>query len=180
MRKLIVMMQVSLDGFVGGPDGDLGWIFPDFSADAVAWLVDSISRAGAHVMGRHTYVDMAAHWPASREPYAPAMNDIPKIVFSRTLTNANWNKTEVRSGDLATEIGQLKSAPGENLLAHGGSSLVRSLTRAGLVDEYRLLIHPVALGKGLRLFDPAQPIRLKHVSTTTFDSGLIAAVYRSA
>src|SRR5262245_20619705 len=176
MRKLIVMMQVSLDGFVGRPDGELDWIFPDFSGDAVAWLVDSIGQAGAHVMGRHTYVGMAAHWPSSTEPYAPAMNNIPKVVFSRTLTTAAWNKTEIRSADLATEIGRLKSEPGKDLLAHGGSGFVRSLTRAGLVDEYRLLIHPVALGEGLKLFDTAEPIRLKHVSTTTFESGLIAAV----
>ena len=179
MRKLILQMQVSLDGFVGRRDGDVEWAFPDFSDDAVAWIVDHISDVGAHLMGRSLYHDMAAHWPTSTEPYAQPMNDIPKIVFSSTLKKADWNKTEIVSGDVGTEVKRLKAEPGKDLLVHGGARLVQSLTRAGLVDEYRLLIHPVVLGEGLRLFGLEQPTRLKHVETTTFTSGLIAAVYRA-
>jgi dihydrofolate reductase len=177
MRKLVIQMQVTLDGFVGAPDGDVNWAFPDFSDDAVQWIVDHISEVDAHLMGRSLYHDMAGHWPTSTEPYAPAMNDIPKIVFSSTLKTADWKGTTILSGDLATEVGKLKDQAGKELLVHGGARLAQSLTRAGLVDEYRLLIHPVVLGEGLRLFDFGQPTRLKPVSTTTFTSGLVAAVF---
>ena len=180
MRKLVLQMQVSVDGFVGRPDGNLEWIFPDFSEDFVAWEVERLGRAGAHLMGSSTYRDMAAYWPTSSEPYAAPMNGIPKIVFSRSLTTADWKETQVAAGDLEAEIKTLKGQAGAELLAHGGSRFARSLTRAGLVDEYRLLVHPIALGRGLRLFDPAEPMRLKLVETTTFKSGLVAVVYHPA
>jgi dihydrofolate reductase len=180
MRKLVMQMQVTLDGFVGAPDGDVTWAFPDFSDDAVQWIVDHIKDVDAHLMGRSLYHDMAGHWPTSTEPYAPAMNDIPKIVFSSTLKTAEWKGTTIVSGDLVTEVTKLKGQPGKELLVHGGARLAQSLSKAGLVDEYRLLIHPVVLGEGLRLFGFDQPTRLKPVSATTFTSGLIAAVFHPA
>lgn len=83
MRKLILKMQISVDGFVGGPNGEVDWVFKSLDAAATDWIVQSIGQAGVHIMGRRTFFDMAAYWPYSTEPYAPPMNAIPKLVFSR-------------------------------------------------------------------------------------------------
>lgn len=174
-RKLVLKMSVSLDGFVGSNDGDVEWIFPSVDEELQEWMVDLLGQAGAHLMGRITYVDMAAHWPGSDEPYAAPMNDIPKIVFSRTLSDAAWPTTTVLSGDLSAEIGRLKAEDGDDLLAHGGAGFARALIGRGLVDEYRLVIHPVALGSGLPLF--TAPTELTLVSSEPFPGGAMAVTY---
>lgn len=175
MRKLILQMQLSLDGFACGPNGELQWIFPGFDAECTAWEVDRLWEAGAHLMGSVTYGDMAAHWPTSTEPYAPPMNEIPKVVFSKSLRETSWGDTRIAPGELAVEIDSLKRQPGKDLLAHGGVRFARSLIDSGLVDEYRLMVHPVVLGKGLSPFStlPA-PARLKLVDAITFQTGVIA------
>ncbi len=107
------------------------------------------------------------------------MNEIPKVVFSKTLKEATWTDSRVASGDLADEVARLKREPGKNLLVHGGARLVQSLVKHGLIDEYRLLIHPVVLGSGLRLFpEREQPLNLRLVNSTRFDKGAVANVYR--
>lgn len=179
MRKLTLQMQCSIDGFVGGPQGDLSWIFQDFDASSAKWTVEKLWQAGAHLMGGATYRDMAAHWPTSTEPYAPPMNQIPKLVFSKSLKEATWAETQIVSGDLETEVARLKQEPGKDLLAHGGARFAQSLVQTGLIDEYRLIVHPVALGNGLRLFpELARPLRLKLVDTVTFSTGAQANIYR--
>lgn len=175
MRKLILQMQYSLDGCVAGPNGELEWIFPDFDAEYAKWGVEKLWQAGAHLMGGATYRAMAAHWPTSTEPYAAPMNQIPKIVFSSSLKQADWGETQIVSGDLATEIARLKQEPGRDLLAHGGVHFAQSLIRSGLIDEYRLIVHPVVLGKGQRLFsDLTAPIRFTLAAATTFKTGIVA------
>ena len=179
MRKLILKMSLSVDGFVGGPNGEVAWLFPSIDEGAMAWEMDTFWQAGAHLMGSVTYREMAAHWPTSNEPYAAPMNEIPKVVFSKTLKEATWTDSRVASGDLVEEVNRLKREPGKDLLAHGGARFVQSLVRHGLIDEYRLLIHPVVLGSGLRLFpEQAQPLNLRLVSTARFDKGAVAHVYR--
>lgn len=181
MRKLILKMQVSLDGFVAGPRGEIDWIFSSRDEASTAWIVDSLWQAGVHLMGRVTYQDMAAYWPTSSEPFAAPMNEIPKFVFSRTLDEAPWGDTMIVRGDLAEEITRLKQLPGNDMLAHGGACFGRSLVRLGLVDEYRLVVHPVVLGKGLPLFDGMDtPRDLKLVSATPFPGGAVAMVYQPA
>jgi dihydrofolate reductase len=207
MRQLILKMSVSVDGFVSGPNGEIDWIFKSYDAGATAWTVDTLWQAGVHIMGSRSFRDMAAYWPTSTEPYAPPMNEIPKVVFSRTgsisaasttkaLEDATRQRTEsaapatpailaswanpgIASGDLVEEIARLKQQPGKPILAHGGASFARSLVRLGLIDEYRLLIHPVALGRGLPLFsDLAKPLDLKLARAISFDSGAVAHIYR--
>jgi dihydrofolate reductase len=179
MRKLILQMQISIDGFVCGPKGELDWIFPDVDEGYTKWTVDKVGQAGAHVMGRATYGDMAAHWPTSTEPYAAPMNQIPKVVFSNSLKEARWGETRIVAGDLREEIGRLKEESGRELLAHGGARFARALVSAGVVDEYRLVAHPVALGKGLSIFSGLEaPIRLTLVEAITFKSGAVAKVFR--
>jgi dihydrofolate reductase len=179
MRKLILQMQISIDGFVCGPKGELDWISPDFDEGYTKWTVEKVWQAGAHVMGRATYGDMASHWPTSTEPFAAPMNEIPKIVFSNSLKEARWAETRIVAGDLRTGIGRLKEEPGKELLVHGGARFAAAVVSAGLVDEYRLVEHPVALGKGLSIFSGlAAPIRLALVEAIPFKSGAAAKVYR--
>ena len=95
IRKLVLQMQFSLDGFVAGENGELDWIFPDFDADSAKWTVEKLWQAGAHLMGSVTYHGMAAYWPCSTEPYAAPMNEIPKVVFSNSLKKADWPETRM-------------------------------------------------------------------------------------
>lgn len=178
MRKVVLKMHVSLDGFVGGPDGELDWFLGDFDDELTEWEVEGLWQAGVHIMGRATYHDMAAYWPNSTEPFAPPMNEIPKVVFSKTLKETEWEATRVVGGDLAEEISRLKAEPGKDILAHGGASFVQSLSGLRLVDEYVLVVHPVALGAGLPLF--GDQIELKLLNAKTFDSGVLALTYAQA
>ena len=174
-RKLLLSMQLSLDGFVGTADGAVDWIFPQFDDAFTRAQVEMLEGAAVHVMGRKLYHDMAAHWPTSDEPFAPPMNDKPKVVFSKTLTNPGWRHTTVDAGDLAAGIARLTREDGGYVLAHGGASFARSLSRLGLVDEYRFVVHPVVLGDGLPIFDV--PLKLKLVKSRAFPSGAIEQTY---
>ena len=182
MRELVVSMAVSLDGYVADRHGGLEWMGPGIDAELKACLVDGLWRAGVHVMGRVTYEAMAEVWPTSTDDYAPPMNEIPKVVFSSTRRGpAQWRGTQFTGEDLAAGIARLKSEQGKEIFAHGGARFVQSLSAMGLVDEYRLRIHPVALGAGLPLFAavPAA-LRLRLVSSRTFGTGVAMNVYRPA
>ena len=178
MRRLVLKMEISIDGFAGARDGYVRWIDPSYDAGLTAYEVGLLAGAGAHLMGRQAYLDMSAHWPASEEPFAAPMNETPKVVFSRTLTEAPWGPVAVVSGDLAEEVARLKAEGDGYLLAHGGAGLARSLSRLGLVDAYRLNVHPVVLGDGLPMFDA--PARMTLVESRAFPSGAVAQTYRPA
>ena len=208
MRRLILKISISADGFVGGPNGETAWMFKSYDPGVTDWEVAILWQASAHVMGSRTFRDMVAYWPRSTEPFAPPMNEIPKVVFSRTgsigqgtttraLEDAmrvrtaaeapapanlsSWTSPTVATGDLTEEIAHLKQGSGKPLLAHGGASFAQNLVKAGLVDEYCLLVHPAVLGRGLPLFSGlAKPVDLKLVSATTFASGAVAHVYHPA
>jgi dihydrofolate reductase len=123
-------------------------------------------------MGRVTYNEMAGHWPVSTDDYAAPMNELPKVVFSKTLESADWNDSRVARGDLAEEIIALRQEPGGDIIAWGGAKFVQALSREGLVDEYRLVINPIALGNGLPLFkDLSNPIKLQLLQARTFPDG---------
>jgi dihydrofolate reductase len=179
MRRVVLQMGVSLDGFVAGPGGELDWGLPPEDQDVTAWKADSVRRAGTHIMGRVTYEQMAAHWPSATGPYAAPMNDIPKVVFSTTLEKAQWADTRIARGDLAEEIARLKREPGGDVIVHGGAAFVQALSQLSLIDEYRLVIQPVALGNGLPLFrDLPAPLRLELTEARTFPHGTAIHVYR--
>lgn len=201
-------MSISIDGFVGGPNGQIDWIFKNMDENVEAWVLESLWQAGVHIMGSRTYYDMVSYWPASTEPIAAPMNAIPKVVFSkngdmdvtrglhttRSLQDAmkqrpvkapaaenlgNWADTRVAAGDLKEEILKLKNESGKDIFAHGGAGFAKSLIESGLVDEYQLLVHPVALGTGLPLFAGLQsPLNLRLTRATTFpNSGVLGKIY---
>jgi dihydrofolate reductase len=183
MRKLVLSMGVSLDGLVARPARSEagGWGLPPedpaLKERKLGWMND----VGLHLMGRNTYEEMAAFWPVSDDPYAAPMNEIPKVVFSRTLERAEWPDSQIARGDLAQEIATLKREPGKDMLAWGGAALAQSLSRLGLVDEYRLILQPVALGEGLPLFqDLTAPLRLELVDAQTYPTGATLHIYRPA
>lgn len=204
MRKLILRMNLSLDGFVGGPNGEIDWIFRSFDDSASSWTVETLWQVGVHIMGSRTFRDMAAYWPTSTDPIAAPMNAIPKVVFTRkglehasttrALADApraegsaapsnleSWTNPGIAQGELAAEVARLKQEPGKPILAHGGASFARSLVRERLPDEYWLLVYPVALGGGLPLFTELEmPLDLKLVNRTAFDGGVVEHIYRPA
>ena len=181
MSKLVLSMGASLDGLVARPERLRagGWGLPPddpaLKERKLGWMQD----VGLHLMGRNTYEEMAGFWPTSDDPYAAPMNEIPKVVFSRTLDRADWPESRIARGEPADEIAALKRESGKDLLAWGGATFAQSLSRLGLVDEYRLILQPVALGDGLPLFkDLASPLRLELVEAQTYATGAALHVYR--
>jgi dihydrofolate reductase len=176
MASLVLKMSVSLDGCVAPADGSTDWVAAGGSDDALSWTVETVSNAGAHLIGAATYVGWAGYWPGASGPFAKPMNEIPKVVFSNSLASADWGETTIASGDLADAVTRLKQErSGGYLLAHGGVRFARSLVETGLIDEYRLLIHPVVLGAGERIF--LAPLTLEPRSTTVFSGGAVAHVF---
>ncbi|MCT2586823.1 dihydrofolate reductase family protein [Actinophytocola gossypii] len=178
MRKVVLMMSVSLDGFVARTNGELDWLFPNMSADVVDWSSETLSEADTHVLGKENYLEQAAHWPTATDDLAPLINRATKVVFSSTLTTADWANSRIATGDLAKEIDALKQEPGGMIFVPGGARFAQSMSRAGLIDEYRLLVHPVALGAGQPLF--AEEIALELIGTRSFETGVTALTYRRA
>jgi dihydrofolate reductase len=180
VRRVVLQMGVTVDGFVAGSAGEGDWGLPAEHPDVRAWKVASVRQAGTHIMGRVTYEQMAAYWPTATGDYASPMNNIPKVVFSKTLPAAEWISSRIARGDLPEEITALKSESGGDIIAHGGATFVQALSRLGLIDEYRLIIHPVALGSGLPLFkDLAGPLRLDLAEARRFPGGTVIHVYQT-
>ncbi len=179
-RSVILKQHVSLDGYVARLDGDVGHIFGSLDDALTYWIVQDIWQAGVHIMGRRTYEDMAGWWPKSDEPFALPMNTIPKAVFSDTLEEAPWGPVEVIRGPLGDGIAHLKShKDAKPIYAHGGAGFVRALIGANLVDEYHIVIHPVALGRGLAIFSGLPATRnLRLMESRAFPKGAVLNVYR--
>ena len=177
MRDVILYMSMSLDGFVGSDREHPGIAIPE-GAELKQWKLDHISKAGAHLMGRTSYQEMSSYWPQSDDPYAAPMNDIPKVVFSKTLSDAEaiW---PVARGDLATEIAALKAEPGPDVIVWGGGRFAGALAAADLIDEYRLLVQPLVLGQGRALFEQLPASRhMNLIETLSFPSGTVVHIYR--
>jgi len=180
MRQVVLYMSMSLDGFVASDREHPGMAIPE-GDELKQWKLDRITKAGAHLMGRKTYEQMSSFWPQSDDPYAAPMNDIPKIVFSKTLngSDARWPTTRVARGDLATEIAAIKAEPGPDVIAWGGAAFAGALAAADLIDEYRLQIPPLVLGEGKALFSQLPESRhLNLVQAIPFPSGIVVHIYQ--
>jgi len=186
MRKVIYAMSVSLDGFIEATDGDLRWSDPD--EELHQHFNEQERLIDIHLYGRKLYENMAAFWPTAGEnpaapqverEYAKIWKDMKKIVFSTTLKQVGWNSQLVR-GDIAEEVKRLKAQPGGDMSV-GGAGLAASFMRLGLIDEYRLYLHPVILGGGKPMFGPLQDrINLRLVGTHPFKSGIVLLRYQRA
>ncbi|MFI5755411.1 dihydrofolate reductase family protein [Streptomyces sp. NPDC051569] len=186
MRKIVLMMSVSLDGYVEGPERQIDWHLVD--DELHSHFNEQLRAMGAFLNGRVTYELMAGYWPtADADPscsgpvaeFAGIWRDMPKIVFSRTLERADWNATVVRDVDVE-EIRALTAEPGGDL-ALGGADLAATFLRHDLIDEYRLYVHPIVLGQGKPLFQPSDTkTRLRLTETRTFGNGVVLLRYERA
>ena len=179
MASLVLKMSVSLDGYIASADGAGGWEAAGRSDDGARWVLDTVGNAEMHLVGANTYAMWAGFWPGAAGPFAQPMNEIPKVVFSDSLASADWGPaTIVRGDDLASAVKRLKQeSPDGYLLAQGGVRFARSLVQTGLIDEYRLVVHPVVLGAGEHLF--TLPLSIEPVSTTAFSRGTVAHVFKA-
>lgn len=178
MRKVILYMHVSLDGYVARADGALDWIFPDYNDALERWTVELLKQVDTHVLGRPTYLEQSQYWPTATGEMAPLVNDATKVVFSSEPIELKWQNSRLAQADLATELSALKQETGKDIYISGGARLAQSASRLGVVDEYQLVVHPVALGTGLPLF--SDPVRLALLSTTEFATGAVAMALRPA
>ncbi|MBZ2197974.1 dihydrofolate reductase family protein [Occultella gossypii] len=192
--RLVTNTQVSVDGVMqanGGPNPVLdpgmergGWARPLFDDDALAYVNEAYQRADAFLFGRRTYDLFAGYWGAmdsASNPIADALNARPKYVASNTLTEGPWADTTVLSGDIAPAIRELKARPGGELQVHGSGNLVRWLLEQQLVDEITLLVCPVVVGQGIRMFpDDGPDAALDLVESRAFPKGITLQVYRPA
>jgi dihydrofolate reductase len=174
MRALILKMELSVDGFVGHDGEKPSWPLDYYDDELTAYELELLGNAGVHAMGRVSYAGMASYWQASDEPFAKPMNEIPKAVFSRTMRKATWPESTIHR-DIENGVRELKAQDGKPILAHGGASLARQLTRLGLVDEFRLTVHPVAFGDGRRLF--GAHVELELLDVRRFATGSVAYTY---
>jgi dihydrofolate reductase len=187
MRRLVAFNQVTLDGYFSGLDGDISWARKDAADEEWSAFVAGNARgAGVLLFGRITYELMASFWPTplalERDPVvARQMNDLPKIVFSRTLTEVSWQNTKLITGTLAAEVRRLKNEPGEDMAILGSGSIVSQLAREGLIDEYQMVVNPVVLGSGQTAFQGVtQRLTLKLTKTRSFANGNVLLCYAPA
>jgi dihydrofolate reductase len=180
MRKIKSHFFISLDGVVESPNE---WHFPYFNDEMGAAVGAGFADADAVLMGRVLYDEWAAYWPQNADqPFGDVINDIKKYVVSNSLQTAEWNNTEVISGDVAGKLADLKAHDGGDIAMSGSPTTVRWLLREGLLDELNLLVHPLAVGGGLaRLFPPDEPtIPLELLSSETFQTGVLNLSYGPA
>jgi dihydrofolate reductase len=182
VRKIVVMMSVSLDGFIAGADRDIGWHHVD--AEVHAHFNSELAQMGVFLDGRITYELMVDFWPtADQDPaaskevadFARIWREMPKIVYSTTLENADWNTTIAR-GVVVQDILKLKAEPGGDL-ALGGAELMATFLRHNLIDEFRLYVNPVAIGAGIPMFPVDVQTRLRLIDTRTFGNGVVLLRY---
>jgi dihydrofolate reductase len=175
MRKLKLAIYVSLDGVVENP----AWTAPYWNDELSDLQADYLYSSDALVLGRVTYEGFAASWPGMEEStgeFGRKMNSMPKFVASNTLREAEWNASIIE-GDVAEAVSRLKEQDGGDLLIYGSGDLVDELTRAGLIDEYRLMVYPVVLGGGKRLFNDVPETSLRLVDSTTTGTGVAVLTY---
>jgi len=184
MRRIVVFNLISLDGYIAGPDGDISWHNVD--AEFNDFAIENVSAGNTLLFGRVTYELMANYWPtpnaAKDDPVvAEGMNASLKVVFSRTLDKVDWENTRLVKGDLLSEVRKLKQESGTNMAVLGSGSIVSQLAQAGLVDEYRIMVNPVVLGKGKTMFEGVRDkLHLKLTKSRVFGNGNVLLYYEPA
>jgi dihydrofolate reductase len=184
MQRLISFTQLTLDGYFTGRNGELGWAHEgQQDAEWNAFVAENARGGGQLLFGRITYDLMVSYWPTpaahENDPVvAEGMNNLPKVVFSRTLAKASWRNTRLVKGELATEVRKLKHEHGEGMAILGSGSIVSQLAQAGLIDEYQIVVKPVVLGEGRAMFEGLkQKLSLRLTKTRAFTNGNVLLCY---
>ena len=179
MRKVTAGLFVSLDGVTESPEK---WQLPYFNDEMGEAIGAAMAAADAMLLGRVTYQEFASYWPGVRsedQPFADYMNNTPKYVVSTTLDTVEWSNSTLIKGNLAEEITKLKQQPGKNIGITGSTTLVQSLLQDDLLDELGLMIHPVVVGSGKRLFEEGGDLKaLKLIDSKTFSTGVVSLTYQ--
>jgi dihydrofolate reductase len=173
MRNIIVTEFLSLDGVMENP----AWTFKYWNDETAKFKGEETSSGEEMLLGRVTYQGFAAAWPTSQDQGAPYFNGTRKYVVSTTLDKVEWNNSVLIKGDIVAEITKLKQGNGTDIVVHGSATLAQTLMQHDLVDRIRLLVYPLVLGKGIRLFKEGIPATLNLVSATGLSSGVVALVY---
>ena len=188
MRNVILSVNTTLDGFMAGLKGELDWHFSHWNEKMAEYAFEQLSAMDTILIGRITYESMAGHWPSASaslisterdKEFAGLMNNLPKIVFSRTLSVVDWNNSRLVRNNIAREITRLKNQPGKDMILLGGPAIISTFMRLDLIDEYRMWVSPVVLGKGIPLFkDVRDKFNLRLLITKTFSNGVILHCYQ--
>jgi dihydrofolate reductase len=187
MRKLVLFAHISLDGFAADSHGGLGFL--SYNEELQQYGREMVKTVGAPVYGKNTYLLMEGYWPTVlNDPkateqeleHARWVQEIPKIVFSTTLPGADWNNTTLLRDNVVEEVNRLKQQPGKDLAIFGSPGLAKSLMSLGLIDEYKLTLHPIILGEGISLFEGnTQQSKLKLLESKTLGSGVVTLHYEA-
>ena len=190
MRKLKLQVQMSVDGFIAGPNGEMDWMVLDWDDKIRNYAFELTEPVDTILLGRKMTDGFISYWsdvmtkpddPSSIDrshAFAKKMIDTPKIVFTKTLKKSQWPNTDIATGDLTDEISKLKNMKGKDIIVYGGASFDSSLIRAGLIDEFHLLINPIAIGNGLTIFKDLSEIqKFTLVKSIAFDCGIVLLHY---
>jgi dihydrofolate reductase len=184
MRKIVVFNNVTLDGYYTGLDGDMSWAHK-FDPEWQQFTNENAKGSAVLAFGRKTYDMMAGYWPTpmaikNMPTVAEAMNKQPKLVFSRTMSEAKWNNTRLIQGDLATEARKLKEESGDDIVIMGSGNLISQLAQLKLIDEYQIALTPIVIGKGKSMFDGVDKTNLKLTKSRAFGNGTVMLWYQPA
>jgi len=179
MRRVVVTEFMSLDGIIEAPEK---WSVRFWNDELAKFKLDELFASDAHLLGRVTYQTFAAAWPSrkDKEGFADKMNSLPKYVVSTTLEKAEWKPSHLIKENVPEEVSKVKRQPGRDILVAGSGTLVQTLMHHELIDEYHLLVYPVVLGTGKRLFNDGSKTNLRLVDTKRFSSGAILLAYQPA
>ena len=179
MRKVVASPFTSLDSFMSGLNGEIGWNEPYFDEEMAGFVHEVLEGLDTLLFGRVTYEWFAQFWPNDGVKYDPGhaglMNSLPKIVFSKTLEKAEWNNSRIVRDNIVEEVNRLKQQEGKNMVIDGSPTLIHSFTDLGLIDEFLIRLHPVTLGSGVPLFK--QAVNLKLLETRPLRSGVVILRY---
>ncbi|HEX6429240.1 MAG TPA: dihydrofolate reductase family protein [Niastella sp.] len=187
MRKVIVSINVTLDGFMAGPQCELDWHFKSWNEEMARATAEQLSKADTILLGGITYRGMAQYWntnpvnmirPREDLDFASMLNSYPKVVFSKSMSTVTWNNARLAKRDISEEVNELKHRNGKDMIVYGSGKIVAALTKLGLVDEFRMWVHPVVIGCGKPVFKELTHILdLELYKTETFSSGVVILFY---
>jgi dihydrofolate reductase len=185
MRKLKLQVQMTVDGYIGGPNGEIDWMTMPWTDDINQYVDQILASVDCIVLGRKLAEGFIPYWAdVAADPDNPEVaagklfTEVPKVVFTQTLDQSPWENTVLAKGGLVEEITALKKQPGRDIYACGGATFVSALIKEGLIDEYHLFINPTAVGTGLAIFNEIDsPQSFKLVKSTAFDCGIVALLY---
>ena len=180
MRKIILSTNISLDGLMAGENGEMSWHAENWNEEMSKYAFEQLATMDTILAGRVTYQSMANSFSGQSDEFSAMMNGYQKVIFSKTLENAEWNNSVIVKENIPEEVARLKAQPGKDMVMWGGVGIAHTFIKLDLIDEFRLNVHPVVLGKGTPLFTDNNQTKLKLLDTKAFSSGVVLLIYSAA